>query len=152
MTAFADASSALRGCAGASVASPARPDDVRRRSITCWPIGCRDTARGTVISRHVRYGSLSRMEFPSQSSSTGYASVGRVFRVDLAYPAVGLAIELDGWEFHHTRSAFDQDRSRANALVAAGWTLVRFTSRTTDAEMLRTVRRALERCGRSGVA
>jgi very-short-patch-repair endonuclease len=57
-------------------------------------------------------------------------------RIDLAYPARKLAIELDGWEFHRTRTAFDDDRFRANLLVASGWTLVRFTSRSTDEEIV----------------
>ncbi len=61
---------------------------------------------------------------------------GRTFVIDLAYPALRLAIELDGWEFHHTRTAFDDDRARANLLVINGWTLVRFTSRSTDLEII----------------
>lgn len=77
---------------------------------------------------------------------------GRTFKIDLAYPAFKLAIELDGWEFHRTRSAFDEDRARANALVLDGWTLVRFTSRSTDAEIVACVTAALRRSGRSGVA
>jgi hypothetical protein len=73
---------------------------------------------------------------------------GRIFRIDLAYPAQRLAIELDGWEFHGTRTAFDDDRSRANLLVAQGWTLVRFTSRSSDDEIVGCLR-AL---GQSGAA
>lgn len=80
---------------------------------------------------------------------------GRTFRLDLAYPEVKLAIELDGWDFHRTRTAFDDDRSRANALVVAGWTVVRFTSRTPEAEIVACVRArlaSLAACGQSGVA
>jgi predicted transcriptional regulator of viral defense system len=73
---------------------------------------------------------------------------GRTFKIDLAYPAVRRGIELDGWQFHHGRSAFDQDRARANLLVAHGWTLLRFTSRSSDEEILGSVRA----CGQSGVA
>lgn len=60
---------------------------------------------------------------------------GRRLRIDLAYPARRLGIELDGWEFHRSRTAFDDDRTRANLLVAHGWTLVRFTSRSSEAEI-----------------
>lgn len=77
---------------------------------------------------------------------------GRTFRIDLAFVAVKLAIELDGWEFHSSRSAFDDDRTRANALVAAGWTLLRFTSRSTDAEIVACVRAALGESGYFGAA
>jgi len=73
---------------------------------------------------------------------------GHTFRIDLAYPGIRLAIELDGWEFHRTRTAFDDDRARANLLVSHGWTLVRFTSRSTDGEIVGCVRA----CGRSGAA
>lgn len=78
--------------------------------------------------------------------------LGRSFRLDLAYPREKLAIELDGWEFHRSRSAFDDDRTRANLLVASGWTLVRFTSRTPEAEIVACVAATLDRCGRFGVA
>ncbi|HEV2757938.1 MAG TPA: type IV toxin-antitoxin system AbiEi family antitoxin domain-containing protein [Acidimicrobiales bacterium] len=77
---------------------------------------------------------------------------GRTMRVDLAYPALRVAIELDGWEFHGTRTAFDDDRARANLLVADGWSLVRFTSRSTDIEIVGCIRATLDRFGRSGAA
>jgi hypothetical protein len=77
---------------------------------------------------------------------------GRTFRIDLAFVGAKLAIELDGWECHGSRSAFDDDRSRANLLVAAGWTLLRFTSRSTDAEIVACVRAALGESGYFGAA
>jgi very-short-patch-repair endonuclease len=49
------------------------------------------------------------------------------FRVDFAYPAVKLAIEVDGFEVHGTPSALQRDLHRQNALVAKGWTVLRFT-------------------------
>lgn len=77
---------------------------------------------------------------------------GQTYKLDLADPPSRLAVELDGWEFHHTRSAFDDDRARANALVAHGWTLLRFTSRSTDAEIVTCVSASLRQCGRFGAA
>ncbi|HEX3622050.1 MAG TPA: hypothetical protein VHT97_07030 [Acidimicrobiales bacterium] len=77
---------------------------------------------------------------------------GRTVRLDLAYPQVLLAMEVDGWEHHRTRTAFDDDRVRGNLIVAAGWTLVRFTSRTPDEEILRCVRNVWGRFGRTGAA
>lgn len=56
----------------------------------------------------------------------------RRYRIDLAYPDEKLAIELDGWDTHRMRSAFDQDRATANDLVVAGWHVLRFTSSMTD--------------------
>ncbi|HZQ26822.1 MAG TPA: type IV toxin-antitoxin system AbiEi family antitoxin domain-containing protein [Acidimicrobiales bacterium] len=53
--------------------------------------------------------------------------VGRIARVDAAYPERKLAIEVDGFEVHGTPSAFRKDLERQNRLVAAGWTILRFT-------------------------
>jgi very-short-patch-repair endonuclease len=47
--------------------------------------------------------------------------------VDFAFPRVKLAVEIDGRAWHVDRTAFQQDRTRQNALVAAGWTVLRFT-------------------------
>jgi very-short-patch-repair endonuclease len=50
-----------------------------------------------------------------------------IARVDAAMPALLLAIEIDGFEHHSTPEAFQRDRSRQNALVRLGWTVLRFT-------------------------
>lgn len=68
---------------------------------------------------------------------------GRTYFIDLAYPEPRLAIEVDGYGFHGDRTTFDRDRRRQNDLVNAGWTVLRFTSRSTDDEILEAVRRAL---------
>jgi very-short-patch-repair endonuclease len=52
-----------------------------------------------------------------------------VGRVDVAYPAHRLLIELDGRRWHDSRSAMESDRRRDNDLVAAGWRVVRITWR-----------------------
>lgn len=70
-------------------------------------------------------------------------------RIDLAYTDVKLAIEIDGWEFHRSRTAFDHDRARANDLVIAGWHLLRFTSTTTNEQAVLTTSAAREQLGRS---
>lgn len=74
--------------------------------------------------------------FPPPAQQHRVRIGGRTFRIDLAYPVLRLAIELDGWEFHSSRSAFDDDLARDNLLVAQGWTVVRFTSRSTDEEIV----------------
>ncbi len=47
--------------------------------------------------------------------------------IDLAFPAAMVAIEFDGWAWHADVERFRTDRRKGNALVAAGWTLLRFT-------------------------
>ena len=51
-----------------------------------------------------------------------------VARVDLALPEQRLAVEHDGRAVHDRAEAFIADRRRQNALVAAGWTVLRFTA------------------------
>lgn len=50
-----------------------------------------------------------------------------VGRLDFAYPHVRLGIEVDGLDVHGTATALQRDLTRQNALVAVGWTLLRFT-------------------------
>lgn len=38
-----------------------------------------------------------------------------------------LIVEIDGFAFHSAGADFQRDRTRQNALVAAGWTVLRFT-------------------------
>jgi very-short-patch-repair endonuclease len=38
-----------------------------------------------------------------------------------------LVIEIDGFAYHGDRDRFQRDRTRQNRLVAAGWTVLRFT-------------------------
>jgi REase_MTES_1575/Transcriptional regulator, AbiEi antitoxin len=47
--------------------------------------------------------------------------------VDAVWPGARLAVELDGWDAHKTRDAFQRDRTRSNDLQEAGWTILRFT-------------------------
>jgi very-short-patch-repair endonuclease len=49
------------------------------------------------------------------------------FLVDLAFPAERVAVEVDGWAWHVDAERFLADRQRQNALVTAGWTVLRFT-------------------------
>jgi hypothetical protein len=65
---------------------------------------------------------------------------GQRYRLDFAYPDRKVAIEYDGWDTHRSRSSFDADRRRDRLLQLDGWVVVRITSRTSDAELLDTVR------------
>lgn len=50
-----------------------------------------------------------------------------VARVDLAYPELRIAIELDGKRDHMTGRAFEHDRARQNRLELEGWLVLRYT-------------------------
>jgi hypothetical protein len=60
--------------------------------------------------------------------------------VDFYWPTHRLIVELDSWETHRTRAAFEQDRARDAALTAIGCKVLRFTWRT-DAD---TIQRRLQ--------
>jgi hypothetical protein len=51
------------------------------------------------------------------------------FEVDFHFPTYRLVVETDGWDAHGTRQAFERDRAKDAALVAAGYTVLRFTWR-----------------------
>lgn len=63
--------------------------------------------------------------------------------LDLAYPEAKLAIELDGWEWHRNRSAFDDDRWRDVELVKLRWMNLRLTATMSDQTIVDVIGAAL---------
>ncbi len=47
-------------------------------------------------------------------------------RVDLAWPALRLGVELDSWRYHTSTSARRRDARRQNAIERLRWTILRF--------------------------
>ena len=60
--------------------------------------------------------------------------------IDAAYPDIRLALEYQGFDPHRTRTAFDGDAKRTRDLIAVGWRVLTFTSKDTDADILKAVR------------
>jgi very-short-patch-repair endonuclease len=56
------------------------------------------------------------------------------FEVDLYWEPERFAVELDGWDAHRTRAAFESDPRRQEDLKLAGIELVRFTGRRLNRE------------------
>ena len=56
-----------------------------------------------------------------------YRVPGTRYRLDYAWPTFRLTVEIDGYADHAGLDAFRYDRERQNALVLAGWTVLRFT-------------------------
>jgi very-short-patch-repair endonuclease len=54
---------------------------------------------------------------------------GSRYCVDVLFSAQRLILEVDGWESHGSRDAFEADRRRRNALVLAGYAVLNFTWR-----------------------
>jgi very-short-patch-repair endonuclease len=51
------------------------------------------------------------------------------YELDTVWRAARLVVELDGFEFHRTRAAFERDRARDAELQASGLAVLRFTWR-----------------------
>jgi very-short-patch-repair endonuclease len=56
------------------------------------------------------------------------------YRVDCHWPQRRLIVELDGWEGHSSRSAFQDDRARDRALKVAGYSVIHLTWAQLDSE------------------
>jgi very-short-patch-repair endonuclease len=75
------------------------------------------------------------------------ARIGR-HTVDLCWHNRHLIVEVDGYRFHSTRTAFERDRVRDAELTAAGFRVVRVTWRQLETEPLAIVARVAQALGR----
>ena len=56
------------------------------------------------------------------------------YEVDAYWPEARLAVELDSWEFHRGREAFERDRAKSTELRLAGFEVIRLTDRRLKRE------------------
>ena len=80
---------------------------------------------------------------------------GKPRRIDLAYPDLKIAIELDSYKYHggNNLTAFNDDRAKKNDLIVKGWAAPSFTESMSDeyfVAMIRTLHDAAIR--RQGAA
>jgi very-short-patch-repair endonuclease len=61
------------------------------------------------------------------------------WEVDALWPPERLIVEVDGYAYHGNRAAFERDRRKDAALVAAGYTVIRVTWRQLEDEPLAVV-------------
>jgi very-short-patch-repair endonuclease len=54
--------------------------------------------------------------------------------VDAYWPGHRLVVEMDSWEFHSHRAAFESDRARDAKMQAAGYRVIRLTHRQLETE------------------
>jgi very-short-patch-repair endonuclease len=78
------------------------------------------------------------------SRRQGTADLRRAIAAAAEWRDRKLIVELDGWQAHGTRSAFESDRERDLALAAAGWTSIRITWRGLAKGLPQDLRRLLE--------
>lgn len=68
---------------------------------------------------------------------------GKKARIDLAYPELMIAIELDSWESYgrNNLTAFTDDRAKKNDLIVKGWAAPSFTESMTDEYFVSMIRK-----------
>lgn len=140
------------------VAQGCSADDLRAR------LAARPTGRGSARARVVLPLADPRAESPMESVLRWVAHAARLpapdpqyvvrdaagrflARADLAWPERKVLVEFDG-DVHRERDVFVNDLRRQNRLVAAGWTVLRFTSADVlgrPDEVVAAIRRALGR-------
>ena len=74
--------------------------------------------------------------------STGFNEVG--YELDVYWPEAGFAVELDTFETHGTRAAFERDRLRQEDLKLAGIEMVRVTGPRLDREPAQVIERVAQ--------
>ncbi|CAN5601148.1 type IV toxin-antitoxin system AbiEi family antitoxin domain-containing protein [soil metagenome] len=131
----------LRSCV-ARLAGPGRPSLATVRAVLAKRLPGYDPGDSNLEVRALAVLDAAGLPAPAQQFRVERPN-GRPAFLDLAYPAHRVGIELDGWEHHGQRGAFDHDRSRRNDLTLLGWQIFNFTSSTTDHELESVVRRAL---------
>jgi very-short-patch-repair endonuclease len=76
------------------------------------------------------WGYLDVFSIPGLASATRRKWIqarGRWYRLDLAYEAEKVAIELDGARYHVGKGRWELDRRRDAALASIGWLTLRFS-------------------------
>lgn len=66
------------------------------------------------------------------------------WRIDLAFPASRLAVEVGGWAWHVDAERFRADRRKGNAIARSAWDLLRFTWHDLDGSPARCVAEVAE--------
>jgi very-short-patch-repair endonuclease len=67
-----------------------------------------------------------RLPEPVRQHNVAFGTRSRY--LDLAYPELRIAIEIDGYRHHSVRTDWVSDQIRNNELVAAGWRILRATA------------------------
>jgi very-short-patch-repair endonuclease len=83
---------------------------------------------------------LDRHRIAGWTANLPVTACGRQYALDIGFEAQRVAVEVDGFEFHNTRRAFERDRERGNDLVQDGWRLIHLTTVALEDEQ-RVIRR-----------
>lgn len=98
--------------------------------------GNREKCRALVRSRHKPWSHAERLAHQLLDAAgirTGWKAnhkvwvQGRLYLIDIAFRGQLLAVEIDGRLHEDDPDIFETDRTRQNALIRAGWRVLRFT-------------------------
>jgi very-short-patch-repair endonuclease len=90
---------------------------------------------------------LRRAGLPEPVRQLDVTVASRRFRIDLAYPDLKIALEVDGDEPHFGARATDNDGTRDGLLQLGGWLTQHFTKRHIRHESSATVKRVRDAIG-----
>jgi very-short-patch-repair endonuclease len=112
----------------AEVARPGRPGVAVARSLVSDRLSLALTGASTLEDRFVQIIRDSGLPMP-RSQYELHDELGRfIGRLDFAYPDRRFGIEIDGYRYHTDPAAFVRDRQRQNAILTAGFNLLRYTA------------------------
>jgi very-short-patch-repair endonuclease len=98
----------------------------------CRSVGCWNSAGALLIAAADRADSAAERVVVRLLRAAGIGGwvLGHPFGpylIDVAFPEAMVAVEIDGWAWHVDQDRFANDRRKGNALVRAGWVVLRFT-------------------------
>jgi hypothetical protein len=135
----------VRRCLGRLHAGPGRPlKGMHEVLAERWP--GYEPGESDLETRALRAIAKAGLPLPKQQHRMRLG--GKPVRIDLAYPELRIAIEVDSWEYHgQIRSQFDCDHIRRDELILLRWTPFTFTSAMSDEYMATSTRTLLEHAG-----
>lgn len=125
---------------GALQATPGRRHNPKRRRVVhrsrTLPWSQAERRLHDILDRHRIIGWTANLPI---------TSCGHQYALDVGFEPQKVALEVDGFEFHNTRRAFDHDRERGNDLVGDDWRVLHVTTVMLDDEerLVRRVRAVL---------
>jgi very-short-patch-repair endonuclease len=103
---------------------PNRPGNPQRRALLLDSADQPWSEAERVLHRLLRQSGLT-----GWSTNVWVTATGNRYCVDVLFAATALIVEVDGWEVHGSRSAFEDDRRRRNHLVLEGYRVLNLTWR-----------------------
>ena len=131
-----------------ALAAEAATTDGRRGTPALVDLLARTRGNALSLAERRLHAALHRGRLGGWTANATVRLGGRLVVVDLLFARAGVVVEVDGYGAHGTREAFEQDRRRQNALVDAGYLVLRFTWRDLverEDEVVAEIRRALDR-------